>query len=160
MTLNQSVLDPVSEALQNLKQRRDELDRAIAALERIRLPGLHLRRRMISAPANDPPGEIGAGLNLGGMTLASAIITVLESAQRPLGNAEIVDALIRGGMRFRGTNPPLAVAQGLSRMTQKLGPVRKLGRGRWAIEGCVVYETGMDLQPDDEGEGLRTAALA
>ena len=157
--MNQAILDPVSEALQNLKQRRDELDRAIAALERIRLPGLHLRRRMISAPANDPPGEVGVGLNLGGMTLASAIITVLECAQRPLGNAEIVDALIRGGMRFRGTNPPLAVAQGLSRMTQKPGPVRKLGRGRWTVDSHQFFQDGGGFPPGDGGEHTPTAAL-
>ena len=130
-----SVLDPVSDALQDLKQRRDDLDRAIAALERIRLPGLHLRQRVRGETFGfAEEGAVSFGLHLSGMTLASAIIAVLERAGRPLANAEIVESLIRGGMRFRGVNPPLAVAQGLSRMAQKAGPVRKLSRGRWCVD--------------------------
>jgi hypothetical protein len=132
--LKQSVLDPVSEELRSLICRRDELDRAIAALERIRVPGLHLERRMrMGAGGRGADGDLGSDLDLAGMNLTAAIIAVLEASGRSLGNAEIVDALIRGGLRFRGTNPPLAVAQGLSRMIQKPGRLRKLNRGRWAL---------------------------
>ena len=143
-----SVLDPVSDALQDLKQRRDDLDRAIAALERIRLPGLHLRQRVRGETFGFAEGgAVPFGLNLSGMTLASAIIAVLEQASRPLANAEIVEALIRGGMRFRGVNPPLAVAQGLSRMAQKAGTVRKLSRGRWCVDRLTAEFSGeMDVE--------------
>lgn len=123
--------DPVAEALMNLKQRRDELDRAISALERIRLPGIQFRHRTIDRAAG--VGSAAADRSLTGMSLGSAIITVLETAGRPLGNSEIVEGLMRGGMQFRGTNPPLAVAQGLSRLAQKPGAIQKLARGRWAV---------------------------
>jgi hypothetical protein len=135
--VSEAILDPVSEALHNLKQRRDELDRAIAALERIRVPHLQIRRRLALQEADSEDGGEGTGdhVRLDGLTLAAAIVSVLEAAGRPLGNAEIVEALLRGGMRFRGTNPPLAVAQGLSRLLQKPGPILKLGRGRWGLAG-------------------------
>jgi hypothetical protein len=136
--LKQAVFDPVLEELQSLMRRREELDCAIAALERIRLPGLHLRRRMGMAGAPKSPEEmVGHDLNLSSTTLTSAIVTVLAAASCPLSNAEIVDALVRGGLRFRGCNPPLAVAQALSRMVQKPGVVCKLGRGCWTTAAIV-----------------------
>jgi hypothetical protein len=140
--LKQAVFDPVFEELQSLMRRREELDCAIAALERIRLPGLHLRRRMGRAGTPKGPEEmVGYDLDLSSTTLTSAIVTVLERACRPLSNAEIVDGLVRGGLRFRGCNPPLAVAQALSRMVQKPGAICKLGRGCWTTTASVSNAT-------------------
>jgi len=140
--VSEAQLDPVTEALHNLKLRRDELDRAIIALERIRPSGELLRRTYQGAHSlEDGQGDFG----LAGMTLAGAIVTVLRSAGRPLANSEIVSLLRQGGMRFRGVNPPLAVAQALSRLSQKEGPIQKLGRGQWnaSLSPTIAFESNV-----------------
>ena len=129
--------DAYAEVLRDLKLKRLELDKAIASLERLQQSGANYLYSEQGAPIHSEPAYISETRMdrwLQHKGLKEGIVAVLRAAGRPLSNAEILERLRAGGLHFRAADPPLAIAQVLSRVSRASGEITKLGRGTWSVE--------------------------
>lgn len=136
--------------LQDLRRRRDALDRLIAD----HLLYLELGRRLpeAPAPAAEPPagaasGETGPGLpregpgqespggeslRREGRALVAAALGALRAAGRPLHAREILERVTEQGFRVAGRDPVAALNTRLWKRSGPGGPLRRLGDAVYA----------------------------
>jgi hypothetical protein len=116
--------------IKDLYAKRDQLNRAIEALEAlVDSDGL--------AAKLDAPLPLAERTRIESrepqMSLIDSIKAVLSRSDRPLGNAEILQRLIDLGIVFRSANPQLSVSQVLSRNFKMFGEPMRVGRGKWVL---------------------------
>lgn len=128
-------LDPYDLVLADLRAKRDKIDQTIQAI-------LDFRGEGASAGVAGPPKQEksvhpnddveGPGAFLG-MTIVDAAKKLLAARRQPIGNVEFAAAFKAGGMGMTSTDPVNTVGSVLTRRSNQLGDVVKIGRGTWGL---------------------------
>jgi hypothetical protein len=136
--------------LDDLRRRRDELDRLIAD----HLLYLELGRRLPAAasgtgkiretaPERSPAGNVGlpgdvaepAGGRERGRALIAAVAAILADARHPLHARDILERLTAQGFTLPGVDPVAALNTRLWKRSGPGGPFRRLGDAVYAVGG-------------------------
>lgn len=137
MTSENGSADPYAVVLADLRAKRDQIDSAIAALERLRggNVGSHAGDPAVSAsgPVAPSGGVLDAGAFLG-MTIPDAAVSALRSKRRTMGNAEMVKVLREGGLVMNSADPINTVGSVLTRRFDKVGDIVRVDRGVWGLK--------------------------
>lgn len=129
MSAESTGFDPYEAVLADLRAKRDQLDQAIAAIEATRSGG--------GAPVagslqgNAPVDGPGAFL---GMSITDAAKKLLAARRQPLKNPDIAAAFKAGGLHLRSKDPVNTVGAVLTRRSQEVGDIVKIGRGTWGLK--------------------------
>lgn len=124
--------NPYDIVIADLKAKRDQLDVTIASLEAARGPLVNAVQRVTQNHSGDAPEAVRPGAFFG-MSIAEAAKQFLASRKSPMGNTDITDALIAGGVVFSGDTPVNTVGSVLHRQANKVGDVVNVGRGKWGL---------------------------
>ena len=161
MTENPSI-DPYEAVIADLVAKRDEIDRSIAFLNGMRSMQGHAT---LSVGVKSTP-EAGivetAGMFLG-MSIVDASKKLLAMRKRTMGNVEIANELLAGGLVLTSAEPPIVIGSVLTRRFQQVGDVVKVARGTWGLKEwypgrnfkAAVKAAIATLPDDDEPEPLR-----
>ena len=122
--------------LADLRARRDQIDRAIKAIEAVKSVS------PVEEPRNAAPVRSDAFV---GRTVVEAAKELLAMHGRPLKNAEIADGIMAGGVQLKSANPPNTVGAILMRRSKQVGDVSHVGRGLWAL---AEWPSATDRVPD------------
>jgi hypothetical protein len=98
--------------------------------------------------------ENGGGLGPGaflGMTIPEAAKKLLAHERRQMNNADIVDALRRGGLVLNSADPLNTVGSVLNRRFKDVGDVVRVGRGTW---GLKEWYPNRSFKPAAKGEDV------
>lgn len=123
--------DPYDAVLADLRAKRDQIDKAIAAIESLRsgapIPGGGATPAAVTAPADGPGAYLG-------MTIPEAAKKLLASRRQPLRNPDIATALIAGGLAMSSAEPANTIGSVLTRRFNDVGDIVKVGRGTWGLK--------------------------
>lgn len=124
--------DPYEVVINDLKAKRDEIDNAIQALERLRAGGGGTPAMASGAGGHSPVPSEGPGAYLG-MTIPEAVIKLLRTQRRQMSNTEIVAAIQAGGLAMQSKDPINTVGSVLTRRFNDVGDIVRVGRGIWGL---------------------------
>jgi hypothetical protein len=122
---------PYAAMLADLRAQRDKIDVAIAAIEALGgtatpgTPGNH------SGPQNFSVDSPSAFL---GMSITDAAKALLAARRQPLKNPDIAAAFKAGGLHLNSKDPVNTVGAVLTRRSQDVGDIVKIGRGVWGLK--------------------------
>lgn len=121
--------DPYAIVLADLLRRRDELDAAIRAIEQVR-GAKSADASELSRNGAQSVDETGAYL---GLSIAEAVKKLLTYRRRPMGTAEIVEALRVANYPMTAAEPSNVIGSVLSRRFDTVGDVVRIARGQWGL---------------------------
>lgn len=150
--------DPYALVLNDLREKRDRLNAAIAAIEEIR--GIGSLQTILASEAGQPsnegaPGNLGAGAFLG-MSIPDATKKLLTHERRAMANPEIWQKLKAGGLHLNSADPVNTVGSVLSRRFDKVGDLVRVGRGTW---GLAEWYPGRSFKSKDDATPLPPPAV-
>ena len=116
--------DLYERVIADLRARRDQIDRAISAIEVVKSVS------PIEEPRNAVPMRSNAFL---GRTVVEAAKELLAAHGRPLRNAEIAEGIMAGGVQLKSANPANTIGAILMRRWKQVGDVSRVGRGLWTL---------------------------
>ena len=130
------IRDPYEVVLDDLRAKRDEIDKLIRSLEAFRpstqttsvVQALVGVMTVSSASAVPPPPQ-----PLLGMTIVDAARAVLKGEGRPLANFDLADALTKGGLAMNSADPVNTISSVLTRYYNQGGDIVRAGRGVWDL---------------------------
>ncbi len=115
--------------LDNLREHKDKVDRAILALEALRdsaIPAV----AVLAKEDESPPSKADV---YSGMHFLEAVQRLFSKTTGSLTTSQITEALLRGGFSSESENPKKVVAAQLHRYaTNGEGGIVKAARGLWA----------------------------
>ncbi len=126
------ITDPYAVVIADLRARRDELDRMIAALEAMSAGGMPQPAKRVG-PIPPPEPESGPGAYLG-MSIAEAARKLLASRREPMNNADIYAALTAGGLAMNSVEPMNTIGSVLTRRFHQVGDIVRVKRGVWGLK--------------------------
>lgn len=154
MPIESATFDPYDTVLADLKAKRDQIDSAIAAIEAIRAGS--------AAPSlpGTPPGVVniaidGPGAFLG-MSITDAAKKLLAAKRQPLKNPEIVAGFKAGGFTLGSKDPVNTVGAVLTRRSQEVGDIVKVGRGTWGLKEWFPGRSFKKKGGDDDSKTNET----
>jgi hypothetical protein len=116
--------DLYERVLADLRARRDQLDRAIAAIEAVKAAG----------PLEEPGGVVPIRPDaFVGRTIVEAVKELLADQARPLKSGELAAGLKAGGLHLKSANPANTIGAVLMRRWKGEGDIVRVGRGTWAL---------------------------
>ena len=120
--------------LADLRDKRAQLDHAIAAIEAIK-SGISTTAQPLGTPIVIPSStQVTAGM-FHGMSIVEAVKQLLAFRKKPLGTQEITEAITVGGVVFSTDTPANTVGSVLHREANKPSGagIVSVGRGTWAL---------------------------
>jgi hypothetical protein len=133
MVEESTAFDPYEAVLADLKAKRDQIDRTIAAIEAVRSGG---------ASTANPASVPGTGPNIAidqpgaflGLSIPEAAKKLLAAKRQPLKNPEIAAGFKAGGFVLGSKDPANTIGAVLSRRATEVGDIVKVGRGTWGLK--------------------------
>lgn len=126
---NQS--SPYAAVIADLKRKREKIDLAIKALEELGGTMAPTEGDEIVRGAEENESHEGRFL---GKSIPEATKLLLQSSKKPLTNAEIVEALEKGGLILSSGNKPNTVGSVLNRRARQTGDIVSPKRGQWGLK--------------------------
>jgi hypothetical protein len=122
--------------INDLRAKRDELDRTIAMLETMANVGSSSQTSELSPPraSSTPRLEFRpttAGTNNNGIGESCANILREHGQHRPLTTRQVTDLLVQSGFEFKTANPVNNVWSALANRSKTKRDVEKVGTGCW-----------------------------
>jgi len=117
--------DLYERVLSDLRSRRDQLDRAISAIEAVKTVA------EIEQPTRALP-EVQSNAFIG-KTVVEAAKELLAAHGKPLKNGDIAAGIAAGGLHLKSANPANTVGAILMRRWKQVGDIAHVGRGTWAL---------------------------
>ncbi|ANY20325.1 hypothetical protein A6F68_01815 [Tsuneonella dongtanensis] len=128
---NDAGADAYAVVLADLRRQRDEIETAIAAIERL----TGVKAGVSAAPTKAPAERTApAGGSLLGMSIADAARKVLEAKRNKASTAEIVSALEAGGVELTSADKNNTVGSILLRRFYNVGDIVRVNRGVWGLQ--------------------------
>lgn len=125
--------DKIDIALAELILQRARIDKAIAALQELKSGNIIIDQGIGGEPTFLGQAAFGPGIFLG-KSIAEAAKQLLAYRKTPLGNQEIADGLVAGGIVFSGETPTNTVGSVMHRESQREGSeVVRVSRGKWGL---------------------------
>ena len=148
--------DAYKSVIADLRAQRDQIDNTIQMLEQ--LSGMTVKAdshgvRLVESDSDAAlADDDGAFL---GMSIAEAAIKLLGIKKRKMGNREIVDALVAGGLVMNSADPVNTVGSVLTRRFNQVGDIVRVARGTWGLKEwypnrTFKSSTKSHLQPSAE----------
>ena len=116
--------DHYAAVIADLERKRTEIDKLIESLKSF---SGNVHGVTQSAPAARADGEFTH------MPMADAAKVVLGRTGKPLGNAEILEALEAGGLVSQSENKLNTLGSALNRRANDVGDIVRVGRGTWGL---------------------------
>lgn len=124
--------DAYEVVLADLRQRRDELDTAIKAVEAVR-GGRSSTLSPASLTTIAPPAG-GSVSEFAGLSIAEASKVVLRARGEVMHTSQIVPPLQSGGVKLTSVDPINTVNSILNRRANSVGDIVRVGRSMWALK--------------------------
>ncbi|HEY9056539.1 MAG TPA: winged helix-turn-helix domain-containing protein [Aurantimonas sp.] len=147
--------DHYSAVIADLESKREEIDRLIKSLKAFAgsgSPEVSATPRVIPPSPPKPPVAFDSGVDKGkfyGMSIADAAIAALRLSGYPMGNAEIVDALVGGGLQINSDQPLNVVGSILNRRLKENRDIARVGRGIWSLPEWIDTEEAGENDASD-----------
>lgn len=146
--------DPYDVVLDDLRAKRNEIDRAIQAI---------LAVRPHVSPANEivafgirTPSQPPAPRPFFGMSIEEAAKHVLKGRSEPMGPVDIVNAIREGGLVMNSAEPANTVSSVLNRGWRNGSDLVRVSRGMWGLaewypdrDMRFVPSSKDDVEPED-----------
>jgi len=138
---------------EKLRTQSEKIEAAIVALEA--LEGLSSGTPSLGTPtftinSSSTVDDPGAFL---GMSITDVAKILLAARRRPLKNPEIAAAFKAGGLHLRSKDPVNTVGAVLTRRSQEVGDIVKIGRGVW---GLREWYPGRSFKKGKADNGAKT----
>jgi len=151
--------DPYETVLADLRDKRRQIDAAIAALEglqpRLKASIPATRRRRPSTDireGDDRPSDEW----LSGLPIAEAALQVLRRQGREMSNIDLVEEVQRGGIVMQSKDNQNTMGALMRRRADQVGDVVKTARGVWGL----VEWSSLGNAPDPEVGSLASVTEA
>jgi len=122
--------NPYDAVLADLRAKREEIDKAIELLERVR--GGNSPARAAETPAAPQP-QNHAGMFLG-MSIVDAVLKLLALRKHKMTNGEILKELLAGGMVLTSKEPINVIGSVITRRFNAVGDIVRVDRGTWGLK--------------------------
>jgi len=134
MSTESQALDPYDIVLADLRAKREQIDKAIQAIEGIRA-GAGISGGAVSpaVPSGPTAAPIAPGDFLG-MTIVDAGKVLLAKLRRPLTNGQLATAFKEGGLHLTSADPSNTIGTVMTRRFKEVGDVVKIGPGIWGLK--------------------------
>lgn len=156
--------DLLERALAELEAKRVQIDAAIAGLRAV--IGMNPNVSLVNAtPAGtETPASVKPGA-FHGMTIPEAAKQLLAMRKGPMGNQEITDGLIAGGVAFTTETPVNTVGSVMHRAAKQGTEIVSVGRGKWGLAAWYpnpgrFQKKKAEERPDDETAEAKSADAA
>lgn len=144
--------DPYAAVIADLERKRAEIDKLIESLKAYRqassAPAPIVEKTPEAASTFVAPGIY----EFKGKNVADSAKIILERANKPLTNTEILEALKARGYESESAQPLNTVGSIINRRSQQVGDIVRVGRGTWALKewGLPSEERPGDLASANE----------
>lgn len=133
--------NPYAAVIADLRAKRDQIDQALKVLEALTgegaaIPNIPAQPHQSAGVQPMPNGSnepIAPGA-FHGMSIPTATKKLLLMRKRAMGNQEIVDALVAGGLHLTSASPINTVGSILGRQYREGGDIVRIGRGVWGLQ--------------------------
>ncbi|MDD4617150.1 MAG: winged helix-turn-helix domain-containing protein [Alphaproteobacteria bacterium] len=129
MSTESKEFDPYEAVLADLLSKKDQIDKAIQAIELVR--GSSYVSASSAGTQTSYADAPGAFL---GMSIAEATKKLLLSTRKQMNNAEILAALKKGGMVMNSADPINTLGAVLTRRYKENGDIVRVDRGTWGLK--------------------------
>lgn len=126
MSVESKGFDAYEAVLADLKAKRDEIDKAIQAIESLRGMGGAATPNSGGATLDGPGALLG-------LSIVDAAKKILAAKRQPLKNPDIAAAFKSGGLVLNSKEPANTIGSVLTRRFQEVGDIVKVGRGTWGL---------------------------
>ena len=127
--------DAYKSVIADLRAQRAQIDNTIQMLEQLSGMTVKAEGQNVSLVESDTAASLaddgGAFL---GMSIAEAAIKLLGFKKRKMGNREIVEALVAGGLVMNSADPVNTVGSVLTRRFNQVGDIVRVARGTWGLK--------------------------
>jgi hypothetical protein len=119
--------------LADLRAKRDQIDKAILAIEMLRGQSVGGTAAVLGAASAPPLGIDDPGAFLG-MTIADAAKKLLAARRKQMNNPEMAVVFKKGGLHLNSKDPVNTIGAVLTRRANEVGDIVKVGRGTWGLK--------------------------
>lgn len=138
MTTEPKTADPYDAVLRDLRTKRDDIDKTIKMIEKVRGISSGASLPLDGAAETPLPLRADAGAFLG-MTIPEATKKLLARERRHMTNPEIAEGLKAGGLVMRSDDPANTIGSVLKRRYEEVGDVVRISPGRGGKWGLTEW---------------------
>jgi hypothetical protein len=138
----QAMKDPYEAVLSDLRDKRRQIDEAIAALESVqRGQATSSRNSRLRGETDEsrPKDPVRRGAKV---SIAEAAVEILKLNGRPMSNEELVVEVQRAGIVMRSKDDRNTMGALIRRRAEQVGDVQKVSRGVWALAAWSYLDGG------------------